>query len=449
MSSILSPAASLEPALSDILGGALTSGDASYAVDGLVATFVAAPGSAEQIAAALAAADEHGAAVVPWGAGRHMALGNVPRRYDLALSTTKLDRVVEYEPADLVLTVEAGMTMGQLQALLAEHRQFLPIDAPPEATVGGLLAAGVSGPSRHAYGLPRDWLIGCRVAHVDGTISKGGGRVVKNVAGYDLPKLAIGSLGTLGVIVEATVKVAPLPPRHETAFVTCASLEAAGALVSAADDRGLALRAVAIADVAAASALLNVPFAGAALAGFWLAGPASAVERTRRELGQLGGETQRLDDAASEQWWAQLSEPNVVESAMTLRASLTPTSVVEFMRHLAEIGRELGVSIATVAYPTTGLVLASVAEAPPGELVRIVERARKFAVEAGGTLVITSAPVDVRKRINVWGDPSAGSRPGESATGQAPGSALSLMRRVKEQFDPRGTINPGRFMGGL
>jgi glycolate oxidase FAD binding subunit len=133
-----------------------------------------------------------------------MPLGNIPARYDIALRTTKLDRVIEYEPADMTVAVEAGMTMGQLQSLLAGRGQFLPIDAPADATVGGVLAAGVSGPSRHAYGLPRDWLIGCRIVLADGTIVKGGGRVVKNVAGYDIQKLVAGSLGTLGVIAEAT-----------------------------------------------------------------------------------------------------------------------------------------------------------------------------------------------------------------------------------------------------
>ncbi|MCH7718287.1 MAG: FAD-dependent oxidoreductase, partial [Chloroflexi bacterium] len=160
--------ADLEPALREIVGDVLTPGDAAYAVDGLTPRFVATPASVEELAAVLAAADARSAAVFPWGGGRHMTLGNLPAKYDVALRTVKLDRVLEYEPTDLVVTVEAGITLGRLQALLAEHGQFLPIEAPDDATAGGVLAAGVSGPSRHAYGLPRHWLLGRPKAHAAG-----------------------------------------------------------------------------------------------------------------------------------------------------------------------------------------------------------------------------------------------------------------------------------------
>jgi glycolate oxidase FAD binding subunit len=348
-----------------------------------------------------------------------MALGNVPRRYDLALRTAKLDRVVEYEPADLTVTVEAGMTAGRLETLLGEHGQFLPIDAPLEATAGGALAAGLSGPSSHAYGLPRDWLIGCRVAHADGTISKGGGRVVKNVAGYDLPKLAVGALGTLGVIVEATFKVAPLPARQETLLFDCASVEEASTLTFAADERGLALRAV---------ALLPQAQEGATTA-FWLAGPLSAVERTARELRELAGaDARRLEAGEADRWWDALGATG---GGVTLRASLTPSAVLAFMQRLRDAAPETQVHC--LAYPTTGIVLAAL-QAEPDRAVAAIEAARRAAAEAGGTLVVTSAPLDVKRRIDVWDDP---------------GSALPLKRRFKEQFDPHGTLNPGRFVGGL
>ncbi len=419
-------AADIEPALREILGDALTPGDAAYTIDGIVPRFIATPASAEQLAAVLADADESGAAVVPWGGGRHMALGNVPARYDIALRTEKLDRVLEYEPADLVVTVEAGLTLGRLQTLLAEHGQFLPIDAPDEATVGGVLAAGVSGPSRHAYGLPRDWLLGCRVAHVDGSVSKGGGRVVKNVAGYDMPKLAVGSLGTLGVIIEATFKVAPLPATQETLLATFPSLEAAATAVFAADERGLALRAI---------ALQSEPH-GNALAACWLAGPSAAVERTAQELVELtgGAETRRLEGAESERWWAQVEQAIAAAgSGVGLRASLPPSAVVGFMKGLEALSHGEAATVASLSYPTTGLVLARLGEAPVERLVDAIEAARKLATEAAGSLVVTAAPVAVKERIDAWGD----------------ADAPSLMRRIKQEFDPRGTLNPGRFVGGL
>lgn len=430
--------ADLEPALRAILGDALTPAEAqahAYAVDGFAPRFVATPASVEELAAVLAAADARSAAVIPWGGGRHMTLGNLPSKYDVALRTVKLDRVLEYEPTDLVVTAEAGITLGRLQALLAEHGQFLPIEASDDATVGGVLAAGVSGPSRHAYGLPRDWLLGSRIAHADGAVSKGGGRVVKNVAGYDLPKLAIGSLGTLGIIVEATFKVAPMPAVQEAFLATFPSLEAAGDLLFAADERGLALRALALQDGSQDEVL----------AACWLAGPPAAVERTARELADLAGsaETRRLQGDESERWWGRLSTHSApVEGGVALLASLPPSSVIGFMQRLAALDGKAGpdgppsggVLATSLAYPTTGLVLAQLGDAPVEQLVDAIEAARRQATEAGGSLVVDRAPVVVKERIDVWGDA---------------GNSLPLMRRLKQQFDPRGTLNPGRYIGGL
>lgn len=438
-SSAPAPPTELEPVLRGILGDALDANESGYAVDGMTPGFVATPGSVEELAAALAAANEHHAAVVPWGGGLQMALGNAPARYDVALRTAKLDRVLEHEPADMTLAVEAGITMGRLQALLAEQGQFLPIDAPDESTIGGVLAAGVSGPSRHAYGLPRDWLLGCRVAHADGSVSKGGGRVVKNVAGYDLPKLAVGSLGTLGVIVEATFKVAPLPAAQESLLATFSSLDEAAEMLFAADQRGLALRAVALADARAASTLpagLPIDPEGA-LAACWLAGPRSAVERTARELADLAGaaETRRLEGDASERWWSRIGQGAEIEdNSVDMQASLPPSAVVGFMRDLTALVDEAGLSSGCFAFPTTGLVRVSLADAPAERQGDLIESARALATGAGGTLLVTSAPVAVKERIDVWGDA---------------GSASWLMRQMKEQFDPRGTLNPGRFVGRL
>ncbi len=419
-------------ALGKLLGEALMPKDARWDVDGIAPTWVATPPSVEQLTAALAAADEHTAAVIPWGGGTHMSLGNIPKRYDLALSTARLDRVIEYEPADMTVTVEAGMTMGALQSLLTEHRQFLPIDAPAEATVGGVLAAGMSGPSAHAYGLPRDWLIGCKLALAGGTIVKGGGRVVKNVAGYDLPKLVVGSLGTLGVIVEATFKLAPWPAAQETLLATFESLEDASGAVFAADARGLALRA----------AVVLVEPAARARAAFWVAGAASAVGRTARELAELtrGVEARRLEGEESERWWAELDTrsgkrdggrpPRAEVRYVRFRASLPPSRVIGFMDVMARMVSET----LMVAYPTNGAVRVEMAAEDVEEVVLIVERARTAAVEAGGSLVMTEGRVEVKQRVDVWG---------------GVGESIAVMRRLKEEFDPKSTLSPGRYVGGI
>ncbi len=418
---------------------------ALLAVDGLAPRSIAEPASVDEVASALREANERGEAVIPWGAGQHMSLGNIPARYDLALRMTKLDRVLEYEPADLTITVESGITMGRLQSVLAEHGEFLPIDAPAEATAGGVLSAGLSGPSAHAYGLPRDWLIGCKIALADGTIVKAGGRVVKNVAGYDMQKLVVGSIGTLGVIAEATFKVAPLPPAQETLLATFSTVDEAAAAVHAADERSLALRALAVLRQAQDDPR----------AAFWLSGPQSAVERTRRELGEVCGaaRTERLEGEASARWWAELGELEDGMRGVSLRASLLPRFAIPFAEYIAAEKGMLGAHPTSVVYPTTGVGLSRltstrpVTNVPEPGFMNTLDEDFAYAARAaggmanepgGGALIVTSAPVEVKRMITVW-SPSL-------IPTQASDGAFRLMRRLKEQFDPRDTLNPGRYV---
>lgn len=414
--------ADLQTALKSVLGERLAKGEEAHRVDGLLPYFAASPSTVEEMADVLAAADEVQAAVIPLGGRQHIELGNVPLRYDIALSTTRLNRVIEYEPADLTITIEAGMAMGNLQALLGERGQFLPIDAPRAATVGGVLAAGVSGPSRHAYGIPRDWLLGTRIVHAGGGVSKGGGRVVKNVAGYDLPKLAVGSLGTLGVIVEVSLKLAPLPAVQETLLAKFADSAAAAEAIFEASDRGLAIRAVALVD--------------GSTAAFWLGGPGSAVRRTARDLDEItaGTETERLEDAASDAWWAQFAERSRSTGRdVDLQASLPMSKVTSFIERLAELAGEAPVEISIISYVTTGLVIARLSGGND-QLASVIDRARTAAGLSMGSLVVTAAPPSVKERIDVWGDV---------------GDAAVVMQRLKQEFDPHGTLSPGRYVAGL
>ncbi len=190
-------------------------GGEMYAVDGMTPSVVVKPTSQAEVAAAMGAANAAGAAVVPFGGGTQQGLGMPPERYDVALDLRQIESVVEYEAADLTITVEAGMRLSALQRLLAEKGQWLPLDPPvsDEATIGGVLATNASGPARFSRGTGRDLVIGMTVATAQGEIVKSGGRVVKNVAGYDLAKLHIGALGTTGVILQVSLKVSPLPVR--------------------------------------------------------------------------------------------------------------------------------------------------------------------------------------------------------------------------------------------
>src|SRR5918998_6293793 len=206
----------------------------SVSIDGIVAFDFVAPANAQEAAEALAAAADLGQAVAPVGGGTALNLGNPPERVDCILSTEHLAGIIDYEPTDLVLSVGAGARFGDVQAVLAEHGQRLPLDPPGEAnaTIGGLIATGRWGPLRYSAGTLRDLLIGIAVAHPSGTVSKAGGMVVKNVSGYDMPRLYLGSLGTLGVVVSANFKVLPRPRSEATVIATYNDLAAAFAAAS-------------------------------------------------------------------------------------------------------------------------------------------------------------------------------------------------------------------------
>jgi len=421
---------------------------AAYLVDGKAPGAAVFPRTAEELAAVLAAAGEAGAAVIPWGSGAHIGSGNIPRAYDLALSTARLDRVLEHEPADLTVTVEAGIPLSKLQARLAEHGQFLPLDPPgsPDATVGGVLAANVSGPSRHAHGTARDLLLGCRVAHPDGTLSRGGSRVVKNVAGYDMPKLYVGSLGTLGVIVEATFRAAPLPAVQATLVAVFPAGAPAAEAGSAAADLGLSLQALELMDPAFTAALLDglglsLPEGAWGLAA-WTAGSESAVRRSMRELEALcrGATAQsRLQGDSSESLWERLRglmQPEAAELAT--KASVLSSDVPRLMDSLRDLAQGSAIPISSVAHLGVGVVYSRwrPAEGPSGVEagIRVHSQAEAAARDLGGSLVVEQAPPALKEHIDVWGSPRVD---------------FELIRRIKEQFDPRGTLSPGRFVGRL
>ena len=249
-----------------------TGGLGGLAVDGVEPSVVVRPTHPDEAAAVVARCDELGAAVVPRGGGSQMALGNIPERVDVVLDTTALDEIVTYTPADLTLGVQAGITLAALQARLGEEGQHLPLDPPfaASATLGGLMATNTSGPRRVASGSFRDLVIGAEAAGPDGTITKSGGMVVKNVTGYDLHKGHIGALGTLGLITRVNLKVAPLPTKERTAVHGYASALDAGGAVGAIVSLPVAptavdlvdRRLVVTADVPDRPWLLAVRFAG-------------------------------------------------------------------------------------------------------------------------------------------------------------------------------------------
>src|SRR3990172_7262415 len=313
---------------------------AAFAVDGLTPQAAVAPASYEHTAEVMRYAHAEGLAVIPWGGGAHMHIGNVSARYDIALSLTRLNAVVEHEPADLTATVQAGMTLGELQRRLGGASQLLPLDPPggEHTTIGGILAANAWGPSRHASGSARDMTIGLRVVTAEGRITRAGGRVVKNVAGYDLCKLYIGSLGTLGVIVEATFKLAPLPRERRAALATFATAADACAFAAPLRRRGLSVRGV----------TLVSDDGGYALA-LDIAGSPAAVERSWREITDLARQASTRITATPNALTEELQEDESLLCKAAVLPSLLPT-LIDALEAL-EAPRLL-------AYPTVGVCYA-------------------------------------------------------------------------------------------
>ena len=395
-----------------------------YAIDGVLPRVAFRPEDAEQTAALLAAATELGLAVVPQGRRTQLALGRPLDRYDVALDTTMLDLVVEYEPADLTVSVQAGATLAELQSILGDQGQYLPVDPPPsdDVTIGGMLATAISGAWRGHLPAARDLLLGATVALPDGALASSGGRVVKNVSGYDLHRMHTGALGAFGVIVQASFKVAPLPAAVRTLTIPCPSIAEAGALALDIWDEVLATRALSIlsSEAAAVAGLEASPHVLIELAGV-----AGAVERSAREI---TARASAASDASDEAWrslraHASVAAATAEEPRTVLRLGVPSTEVAAALSTATQAGFTAWGHIAA------GSVIATAAHAVAASEVQSL---REHARRVDGFLQIESAPAELRRTVDPFG-----------------ASEQELVRSLKQQFDPTGTLNPGRWMEGV
>ena len=403
------------------------------AIDGVRPDLVVEPATADEAAAVLAHADRHGLAVTPRGGGTRLGWGNVPARVDLIVSTRRLDRLVEHADGDMTATVQAGIMLRTLNDKLAERGQLLPLDVawPDQATLGGLIATNDSGPLRLRYGGIRDLLIGVTVVRADGVIARGGGKVVKNVAGYDLPKLFTGSLGTLGLIVEVTFRLYPLPPEAATLSLRADSPEAAGALIlevigSTLVPTGLALR---WSPAEASQVLLR--FEGIAPS------VTAQVEQARGVASAHGLGDDTLDAPASRRSREDLgTEPwTYGQEGIVARSSVLPSEISALIRAVEEIGGRSGLdALAVVQGHGLGLIGLRGKDSPVSDevLVGATAELRERIAPRGGTLALLAAPLGVKQRVDVWGPWT---------------DAVPIMHQIKARFDPNGTLNPGRFLG--
>jgi glycolate oxidase FAD binding subunit len=428
-----------------------------FALDGSVPRAVVRPASRQAVAEILRWASQEVVSVFPWGGGTQAALGNVPSRVDMVLDMSRCARILDYQPADLTATVEAGVTLQALQEELERGGEFLPVEAPMarRATIGGILAGNATGPLRSSYGLPRDWLIGTGVVNAEGVETKAGGKVVKNVTGYDLNKLYAGSMGTLAVIVEATFKLAPLPADTGTLVAAFSSMpegiEAGRRLLR----QTASAEGVQVVEGQAGHRLASEPgilfpdslTAGAAATLAFFSGRPSAVQRNMEEgtrLLQEAGATKvaRLDHGEGRQLLRPLTDLGwSVESRpyLGIKLGVPPTAVAQVAGSCRQ-DSSLGFPPGVVADPGFGTVRLfwwadSISDWIDESLVLgAIARTRELARNAGGAAVVEHCPLPLKKRIDIWGDLPQG---------------MELMRQVKQRFDPLGILNPGRFVGKI
>jgi glycolate oxidase FAD binding subunit len=388
--------------------GDVTEATAEDTVDGVPARWVARPVSTEEVSAVLRAAAELGLRMVARGSGTRLAWGLPPTALDLIVDTSRMNAVLAHVAGDLVVTVQAGLRMAELQDTLALHRQRLALDGSDthRGTIGGMTATATSGPLRYRYGSPRDLVIGITVVLADGTIACSGGTVVKNVAGYDLAKLYTGSLGTLGVITEVVFRLHPLP--EATRWVTVHTTDTARATAAIAAVRASQLDPVAL------EVNRDEP-GGAVTVGVAIEGVSAGIGARAEAVADLLG-AQALVTEQPPDWWGR--PPPSPYATLTCE----PAGLAElFATAPGTLRGSAGVG-----------VLAAGLDAGDGlgtELVRL----RTIAAQHGGSVVLRCAPPHRKAALDVWG----------------PVPALGLMRRLKDQFDPEHRLAPGRFVGGI
>jgi glycolate oxidase FAD binding subunit len=402
---------------------------AEDAVEGVEPSLVVEPGTIEETSEVMKLASREGLAISPRGGGTKMGLGNPPRQVDLILSTLRMDGIIEHVPGDQIVRTQAGLKLEDLQENLAGSDQMLGVDPPEEgATVGGVVAANASGPRRLRYGTVRDLIIGIKVVLADGTVAKAGGKVVKNVAGYDLSKLFTGSLGTLGVIAEANFRLHPIRESARTVFVDV-------------DDPAQ------IPDVAQTLTHSSVSqFVLDALEMRWekdrgvvaalFEGIEPAVEAqssAASELLRSYGEANVLGKDDGDEFWNSFARRPWATGGVVLKIGAPPADLTAVLDSVLGAAERAGVEARLSGHAGTGVTFAGLSGEDDG-LVDIVEEVREIRVRRGGSVVVQEAPLSIKERLDVWGPA---------------GDYLGLTRRVKEKFDPGYTMNPGRFLGGI
>ena len=419
------PNASLADTAVSILGAdSVRLGAPPDAVEGVVPRVIVDPPSGEGVGAVLDWATREKLCVLVRGSGTKLGWGPAPRQVDVLISTAKLNAVVAHRHGDLTATIQAGARLGDVNRVLAAHRQWIPLDPPSaeRATIGGIVATNDSGPRRHRYGSPRDLIIGVEFARADGRLAKGGGIVVKNVAGYDLPRLLTGSFGSLGVIVTATFKLYPLTAASRTLVVEPSSPSDLGQLALKLSASHLTPTAV---EFASHPLRLIVRFESIE------ASVSQQSDTAAKLFAENGYQTQVLSASDEEQMWTTHGQLADDDRGALLKVSVLPTDLAETLTVIERLAGKRGYVAAGRA--GAGVFLLRITDEVQLQH-RVIDGLRDALQIGRGSAVVVKGSPELRAHVDVWGPI---------------GDGLAVMKAVKQQFDPTGILSPGRGPGGL
>ena len=427
----MSNAAALRDELQRIVGesGILPDAQiANYTIDGLTPKAVVLPASVWEIQDVLRFAAAQHLSVIPAGSGSKLQSGNPPEKVDIVLAMTRINEVVEYEPADLTVTVEAGIQLTALQEKLADNGQFLPLNPPyaSRCTLGGIVAANASGSLRLRYGTARNLVLGLRVVHASGTVVKSGGKVVKNVAGYDVNKLYIGSFGTLGILTEMTLKLSPIPARQALLTAQFQDMQAAAKTgLSIVGSQTLPDFVNLLVNSEHAGPTLVTGFGGDAETVTWQLEQARRIMELNGAIGvkEVEGESfQKLNDAIR-----AFAESENDSRTVIVQVNLKRTDIAEFAENVLTNNAEM------LALLGSGVLYLKMEQVE--RLAETLATLRERVVAAHGNLIIESAPPELKQQLDVWGPVAPRAR--------------NLMQQLKARFDEGNLLNPGRFVSGI
>lgn len=416
-----------------------------FRITGEPARAIALPRSVNELSEMLSFAMSEKLTVIPAGAGTWLNMGNPPVRAHLIISTSYMNRVLEYEPADLTATVEAGCPLQTFNQQAIPHRQWIPLDpfGDQKSTLGAIVATASSGPLRGGYGTPRDWVIGMQIVHAYGLVTRAGGKVVKNVAGYDLCKLYTGSFGTLGIITELSFKLRALPATESTLIFAAENLTEICNLamrINASDVQPAALELLS-ADFKNDVVEISATADGNYLLVLQFIGEVESVRWQINEALRLGTNfrSHKLDFETATKFWTDYRGTEISQEwDLIFKVSVKPADLAAMIMDIHKYFPESPL-VMLRAHAANGVIRIHASNEALSwfrskERPKRIAEFRGLAQARGGNMVILRAPLELKSHVDVWGEI---------------GPTAVLMHSLKEKFDPQNLLNPGRFVAGI